>query len=94
MGILSKLTNTASSSLTSGAVIAKTMSLATFSALDASLQASKVASEFAFTYVEDFVKLAEEALEKGGSMGDRVTDIAFVSLLIFARSGQISIKNS
>ena len=69
-----------------GAVAAKTMSLATFIALDASLQASKVASEFAFGYVEDFVKLAEEALEKSGSVGDRVTNIAFVTWLIFARA--------
>ena len=103
MGILSKLTDTAtsgikgipcclivsgnfSSGLTLGAVAAKTMSLATFTALDASLQASKVASEFAFGYVEEFVKLAEEALEKSGSVGDRVTNIAFVTWLIFARA--------
>ena len=59
MGILSKLTDTASSGLTIGTVMAKTMSLATFTALDASLQASKVASEFAFTYVEEVWKSLE-----------------------------------
>ena len=62
------------------------MSLATFTALDASLQASKAASEFAFGYVEEFARLAEEALEKSGSVGDRVTNIAFVTWLIFARA--------
>ena len=85
MGILSKLTNTASSSLTIGAVVAKTMSLATFTALDASLQASKVASEFAFNYVEEIVKVAEEALEMSGNVGDRITNIAFVGWIILAR---------
>ena len=45
MGILSKLTNTASSSLTIGTVMAKTMSLATFTALDASLRNQRTVEE-------------------------------------------------
>ena len=62
------------------------MSLATFTALDASLQASKVATECAYGYLGEFVRLADEALEKSGSVGDRVTNIAFVTWLIFARA--------
>ena len=91
MGILSKLTSTASSSLTIGAVLAKTASLAAFSALDTSLQTSKMATDLAFGCVEDIVKLAEEVLESSGIVGDRVTNIAFVTAIMMAKMmpGQI-----
>ena len=91
MGILSKLTSTASISLTIGAVLAKTASLATFSALDTGLQTSKLATDLAFSCVEDIVKLAEEVLESSGMVGDRVTNIAFVTAIMMAKMmpGQI-----
>ena len=91
MGMLSKLTSTAGSSLTIGAVLAKTASLATFSALDTGLQTSKLATDQAFSRVEDIVKLAEEVLESSGMVGDRVTNIAFVTAIMMAKMmpGQI-----
>ena len=91
MGILSKLTSTASISLTVGAVLAKTASLATFSALDTGLQTSKLATDLAFSCVEDIVKLAEEVLESSGMVGDRVTNITFVTAIMMAKMmpGQI-----
>ena len=91
MGILSKLTSTASISLTVGAVLAKTASLVTFSALDTGLQTSKLATDLAFTCVEDIVKLAEEVLEISGMVGDRVTNITFVTAIMMAKMmpGQI-----
>ena len=85
MGILSKLTSTASSSLTIGAVLAKTASLAAFSALDTGLQTSKLATDLAFSCVEDIVKVAEEVLESSGMVGDRVTNIAFVTVIMMAK---------
>ena len=91
MGLLSKLTSTASNSLTIGAVLAKTASLAAFSAIDTSLQTSKLATDFAFSCVEDIVKVAEEALESSGIVGDRVTNIAFITAIMMAKMipGQI-----
>ena len=91
MGLLSKLTSTASNSLTIGAVLAKTASLAAFSAIDTSLQTSKLATDIAFSCVEDIVKVAEEALESSGIVGDRVTNIAFITAIMMAKMipGQI-----
>ena len=85
MGILSKLASTASSTITIGTVMAKTASHAAFAAMDTSLESTKLATDFAFSRVEDFVKVAEEVLEQGGGIGDRVTNFAFVMLMMVAK---------
>ena len=65
MGVISKLTSTASRAITIGSVLAKTASNAALTALDTSLQTTKLFSNYAFTRAEDFVKVAEEFLESG-----------------------------
>ena len=60
MGLLSKMTSSASMGLNLGALMAKTMSSASFNALDSTLQTSKVVSELAFGYVEDTKPIVDE----------------------------------
>ena len=60
MGVLSKLTSSASMGLNLSTMMAKTMSLATFNALDKALQTSKLMSELAFGYVDGTVPMVEE----------------------------------
>ena len=64
MGVLSKLTSSASMGLNLSTMMAKTMSLATFNALDQTLQTSKLMSELAFGYVDGTVPMVEEVSKR------------------------------
>jgi len=91
MGILSKMTSSASMGINLGAMLAKHLSMATLSALDTTLQTTKEVSELAFEYVDDTVPMLDEILTKSGLMGDTVTNMAFLGLVILAKTmpGQI-----
>ena len=60
MGILSKMTSSASMGINLGAMLAKHLSMATLSALDTTLQTTKEVSELAFEYVDDTVPMLDE----------------------------------
>ena len=92
MGVLSKLTSTASNTITIGTVLAKTASIAALTALDTSLQTTKLFSDYAFSCAEDFVKVAEEVLETSGTVADHIANVAFVTLIMGAKlmPGQIA----
>ena len=85
MGVLSKLTSTASNTITIGTVLAKTASIAALTALDTSLQTTKLFSDYAFGCAEDFVKVAEEVLETSGTVADHIANVAFVTLIMGAK---------
>ena len=60
MGILSKMTSSASMGLNLSTMMAKTMSLATFSALEGTLQSTKEASDLAFGSVDEMMPVIDE----------------------------------
>ena len=60
MGILSRLTSSASMGLNLSTMVAKTVSLATFSALEGTLQTTREFSEFAFGSVDEILPVVDE----------------------------------
>jgi len=71
--------------------VAKTVSLATFSALEETLQTTRELSAFAFGSVDEILPVVDEILTQSGMMGDTVTNMAFLSLVMLAKTmpGQI-----
>ena len=53
--------------------------------METTVNTTKLFCELAFTSAEDFVKVAEEVLEQSGVVGDKITNIAYVSIMIMAK---------